>query len=321
MKTLLQQFVFKRMSGSEWLRLIFWPSVIATLLTILPFGQWTDLASHFKVYYACFGLLSFFGFMKYKKRALAFLALLIIPISLADIIPLYGQVPKYPYRTTIKIVQVNVNSGNRHYQKTLDYIHKEKPDIISLQEVTQAWVHALSVLRTEYPYRVINSREDTFGIALFSKYPLAHVKIHSVSPRHLPTVYGQLYVNNTTQPLSIISTHPLPPVFNYDERNQQLEDIARLAKRQQNPVMVIGDLNITPYSPEFKKLIEVSKLKNSLVGFGTQASWPSILLFAGIPIDHVLLSPTLTAIHRETGPSVGSDHLPVSITIGLPSKK
>jgi len=55
-------------------------------------------------------------------------------------------------------------------------------------------------------------------------------------------------------------------------------------------------------------------------GFGYQATWPANDWpvggdYAGIPIDHALLTTALTTAHRSIGPAVGSDHLPLIVHI------
>jgi endonuclease/exonuclease/phosphatase (EEP) superfamily protein YafD len=77
---------------------------------------------------------------------------------------------------------------------------------------------------------------------------------------------------------------------------------------------VVGDLNASPWSHSFRSLAD-SDLINSLNGFGLQASWPAVLGPFGVPIDHLLHSAELTTVSREIGPSLGSEHRSVFITL------
>ncbi len=80
--------------------------------------------------------------------------------------------------------------------------------------------------------------------------------------------------------------------------------------------MVVGDLNASPWSYAFRPLAD-SDLVNSLNGFGLQATWPSVLGPFGVPIDHLLHSAEFTTVTRRTGPSLGSEHRSVFITLAL----
>lgn len=84
--------------------------------------------------------------------------------------------------------------------------------------------------------------------------------------------------------------------------------IADWAARQTDPVVVLGDLNATPWSHAFRSLVDEAGLVNSLRGRGLQPSCPAPLGLLGIPIDHLLHSPALATVERERGPAFGSDH-------------
>lgn len=316
MREYLKRFFFKRMNHVERLHLVFWQLVIVTAITLLPLGQLTDLASHFKLQYLFLALVCCVGFIILRKRVMAIVAAAMVCVNGIDVLPVYESQTRPSYEMRVKLVQLNVHTANRAYQKTLDYIRQAEPDIISFQELDAAWVNAILPLKKEYPYTVICSREDNFGIALFSRYPLQNPKIRSAGVHKIPSIHSTVRLNGDHS-IALMATHPLPPVLHYQARNRQLADVAQWARAQKHQVVVIGDLNITPFSPAFKSLLAQSRLKDSMAGFGSQASWPSILFFAGIPIDHVLISDTVAVLNRETGPYIGSDHLPVSITLGL----
>ena len=87
--------------------------------------------------------------------------------------------------------------------------------------------------------------------------------------------------------------------------------LAAQIRQQAGAVLVMGDFNATPFSPIFAEFLKATHLKNSLDGFGWQPSWPSLISFLGIPIDHVFVSSELIVKQRFIGPSISSDHLPV----------
>jgi len=70
-----------------------------------------------------------------------------------------------------------------------------------------------------------------------------------------------------------------------------------------------------------RDLLNSVNLRNAAEGYGYLSTSPvsGIPLIGGwlgIPIDVVLMDPTLTALELDTGPDLGSEHLPVSVVIG-----
>ena len=116
------------------------------------------------------------------------------------------------------------------------------------------------------------------------------------------------------QKLQLVATHPLPPGSrsNALERNQHLEAVAKHLAKLSTPKLLVGDLNITPWSPYFGDLLEVSQLQNSQRGFGVQPTW-----LGQIPIDHVLHSQDISVEDRRIGPRFGSDHQPIIVDLAI----
>ena len=79
------------------------------------------------------------------------------------------------------------------------------------------------------------------------------------------------------------------------------------------PVLLLGDLNATPWSHPFKRLLQETGLIDGSRGMGYQPTWPAGVLPLLIPIDHCLHSQELRVVHKEVGPMVGSDHYPVIV--------
>jgi endonuclease/exonuclease/phosphatase (EEP) superfamily protein YafD len=74
---------------------------------------------------------------------------------------------------------------------------------------------------------------------------------------------------------------------------------------------VVGDLNVTPWSPTFRDLLQAPGLVDTARGRGLRGTWPVCLPGMRIPIDHCLVSGDLQVLDRQVGPGVGSDHFPV----------
>ena len=95
------------------------------------------------------------------------------------------------------------------------------------------------------------------------------------------------------------------------DRNEQLATLAEFARQSTHPLLLVGDLNISPWSPHFARLLADSGLRDS--GYGISPSWPVGWLPLQIPIDHALFSAGIHIKYRKTGTDLGSDHYPIIV--------
>ncbi len=79
-------------------------------------------------------------------------------------------------------------------------------------------------------------------------------------------------------------------------------------------VVVMGDFNCQSRSPELQYLCAETGLREPLHDMPTYPSWRP-----AHNIDHILISPSLTVESAEVLDAPYSDHLPMTMTIGLPN--
>ena len=278
-----------------------------------------DLTSHFRVQYAValIGLAAGIGCCRKFKKALLFVAF--AAVNTAVVFPyFFGK--GGDLRSTERLVRVcliNVRTENQRYDLVDAFIAETDPDVVVLEEVNTLWLENLTVLKRSFPYSTLEPRDDNFGIALFSKHPLRNEEIVYIGDPELPAVVAQIEVKG--RPINILGTHALPPGGREESarRNNQLAAIPNFLARRTGSVVLLGDLNVTPWCHYFKKLVRESGLKDSSLGRGIQPSWPTMFLPLRIPIDHCLVSPGLKVVQRRIGRDVGSDHLPVVVDLGF----
>jgi endonuclease/exonuclease/phosphatase (EEP) superfamily protein YafD len=216
-----------------------------------------------------------------------------------------------------RAVSANVHTSNRDAGPFLEFIGSVRPDVILAMEVDDRWQRALEQLLGDYPFSVIRPRPDNFGIALLSRHPIISQRVESLDDSGVPTIIASIDCEG--RPLNVVGTHPLPPVGarRTELRNQHLEALGELVAEFSGPVVVLGDLNTTSWSPRFHELLQQSGLRDSRQGFGVQPTWPTAPWVLRIPIDHALISRDLFVKQRFVGRDIGSDHLPIVITIGV----
>jgi endonuclease/exonuclease/phosphatase (EEP) superfamily protein YafD len=298
-------------------------AVVAAFASIIGlFGNfwWIfDLFAHFKIQYLFLLTLCFFVLLARKKtRKWSFCALPFIALNLYFILPFYLTEKRLPQEGLgrYKALALNVLVLNRGYERVKTLIKEKDPDFILLQEVDNKWTEAMAYLKETYPYFKIFPRDDSCGIAFYSKIKPEKMELLKFDKSDLPAVFADYDMNG--RKLTIVGVHVLPPRFRpyIIVRNEQFDKLVKLAKsRDGGDVLLMGDLNSSHWSHDFKNFLHRSGLENSASGFGVQPSWPafSVLFPLLIPIDHCLVSKGVAVLKRDIGPHVGSDHYPVLI--------
>jgi len=295
--------------------------VLCCLCTITGFlGQtwWIfDLTSHFRVQYAVgLSLLAcVFAMARKLKPALLFTGFAFL--NFAVVVPhcWFGPVAAKSTGQTLRVMLINVRTENQRYDLVKACILGNNPDVVVLEEVDERWLEQLAGLQDNYPHSCSEPREDNFGILLLSKLPLENPEIVYLGDAEVPSVTAMIKFRDKA--VALLGTHPLPPSSreNTTLRNEQLAAIPKFLNGQKGSVVLLGDLNTTPWSHSFKRLLRESGLADSSRGFGLQPSWPANLFFLRIPIDHCLVSPDLQVVNRWIASDIGSDHFPLVVEI------
>ncbi len=291
-------------------------TIAFSLFTLLPSGHFLlQLFTHFRLQYFVAALVFaiVFAVLRDARYALALAAT--AALNGALVLPWYLDRPPAAKGVPLTLLQANVLSSNTERHRLLEFIGDEKPDVIALQEITPAWEATLSALAADYPHSLIEARDDNFGIALLSRRPLTAVSAVDSPPHGYPTIIADVDVDG--RGIRIINSHPTIPVSRtmYDARNRQLENLADLSRLAGGPRVLVGDFNITMWESNYRSLEARSGLRSARRGIGVAPTWPTFFPIAMIPIDHVLVSSDVGVTALRTGPRIGSDHLPLVVTL------
>lgn len=279
------------------------------------FAWWLDIGSHFRVQYALgFAALALCYFVGGKKRW-AVAALCVCLLNAAPIVAFLLPPARVPasHEDALRAILVNVNTQTGDPLKIISLIERENPDIVVLEEIDDEWVKSLGPLIEKYALRMIEPRQDNFGIALLSRGETKSAKVEFFGSAKVPSIVATVLLNN--RPLTLIATHPLPPAGPLYSalRNEQLEQLGRSIRTLDGPVLLLGDLNVTPWSYYYRAFIRTSGLINSSRGRGIYPTWPTFAPPLSVPIDYALHTDDLVTLQKRVGPNVGSDHYPLLI--------
>ncbi len=295
-----------------------------SLLGFLGSLHWAlDLLSHFRVQYLVVLAVTALLLAALRRWRPAALAGALAAVNLAAILPLYSGGTTRPAASagTLRAMLINVNTRSGDPQRVAAAVAELAPDVLALEEVNQQWLEDLGPSLAGFAHSVAEPRDDNFGIALFSRFPVTRSRIAWIGEAEVPS--AEAVIRTPGGPCTVLVTHPLPPGGGeYSRlRNAQLAALPAWVREAEPPVLLLGDLNASPWSPHFRRLLRDSGLQDSARGWGVQPTWPVFNPLLRIPIDHALHSPGIGIVRRAIGPDVGSDHFPLIVDFAVEAPK
>ncbi|MFM1801382.1 MAG: hypothetical protein RJA81_734 [Planctomycetota bacterium] len=283
-----------------------------------------DLFSHFRLVYSLAFVLGIVVALLTSQKVFLRLWVLAFFINGFSVFSMF-----YPDSTakadsnghSLRVMTINVLRSNSEKQAVTDAILKHNPDILIAVEVDQPWARVFSeALSAQWPHALVDDRFDNYGVLIYSKFPLIQGESFESPMAYVPTIRAEVKLGEDS--CVVYGVHTFPPMsdFNATALQSQLADIAQRVSRETKPVILMGDLNSTPWSAYFKRFLRNSGLVDSQQGFGPQSSWPTNLPYIGLPIDHVLISPEIFVKTRKIGSHNGSDHRPVYADLVIPKR-
>lgn len=300
---------------------------VACAATVLGFcgrfGWFFDLFSHFRVqYFLGLALAAALLLISRQRKAAACFGIVAM-INLVVILPLYfgDTLEAGEHESMLRAMLINVNTESGDPILVAKTLSDTDPQIVILEEINSRWLIDLEEALRAYPNSCVRPREDNFGIGLFSKFSLTNATVVDIGEAKVPSILADIRIGTTT--LRVIATHAAPPAgARYSRwRNSQLDRIPDYIPNDGSSILLLGDLNVSPWSHHFKQLLTRTGLRDSSKGRGVQPTWPAGNPLLSIPIDHCLHSRDMMILRKKIGPNVGSDHYPVIVDIAIRGKK
>jgi endonuclease/exonuclease/phosphatase (EEP) superfamily protein YafD len=300
-------------------RLALWLLVVATLFGFAGSWWWLfDLFSHFRIQYLVVALLLALILVVLRDRRWALIAVAVAAVNLFPVVPLFlspVQAAPPAARQPLRLVSFNVFGFNREYARLLDYVARERPDVLVLLEVTPEWMPSVRELAREYPHQWIHAGDDVSGIAVMSRTAPLTARSFDLGGNGVPSYL--LTAETADGPLSVLGTHLNWPIGARASRlrNSQLAALAQIAHEHAGPLVIVGDLNITPFSPLFQRLLRDGGLHRCVPDAGLTPTWPANFPPLFIQIDHCLATAGVQSRNFAIGEYLGSDHYPIAIDV------
>lgn len=304
----------------RWLRVTFWARLATYGLLLAAasgqvLGRWYpfELLSHFPVAYAVVALL-LTGYWVWQRRRIFYLASSLLVWNGALVAP-WWLAPKPPAAPAdLRVLHANVLFENENHGPILAMIAREQPDLCVIAEATPALYERVRRALPQYPHRSFSHAKSYCWNLVLSRTPFTR---DSAALRDFRTVALRTRIRG--REVGLVTVHPRTPIRPgwFAWRNAQLRFAFDYARRQPIPTLLVGDFNVTPWSPVYRELTEKRGLTACRRGFGIQPTWIAPLPFVQLPIDHVFVNNSLRSASFRTLPAGDSDHRPVVVEVGF----
>jgi endonuclease/exonuclease/phosphatase (EEP) superfamily protein YafD len=290
---------------------------------------WLDNLINFQLQWATAAIVSvLLSLIIFRVLSLP-LAVIFLPIILYNFVPLFSTTtPDSQTGALFKLAQLNISYENRNIDNiVLDLIDSDY-DAVLIQEIADGKVKNFDQLLQAFPYSIGANSTDSFSSsqALFSRWPLANRRVHDLGYVEGKIIEVTIAPADGVIPVRILALHPGAPrsAELWRLRNKTLEYIAE--QTSGSPVqhqIVIGDFNVSPWSPFFKTLVSRSGLQDGVSGYGYIPSWSPFSsnsltrLLSSAYIDHCLVSSSITVRGKSHSFIEGSDHVLVETLLEL----
>ncbi len=290
--------------------------IVLAVLSLAGFfyglGWQIELLSSPRPAFMIVAMLAGVGFAARKYLTMAVVSAMVLLFNAIIVFPFFLPA-NHSGRTlgTFTVLHINTNEGGID----VETIISDGADVVLLQEVTPQFNDELTGL-AGYTMVDSNPADGGEGSAILTKND-TEFPVTSTEPLVAPTgnitmLTAQVEVGERT--VSLLSAHATRPT-NSATNDSQLDELEMIATWSQQvrsdgrDVVVVGDLNVTPWSSRYKRMLDDGSLAESMNGYGLQNTWPtSAPGLLRLPIDNAAHSVGIDVWSRETFPVEGSNH-------------
>jgi vancomycin resistance protein VanJ len=238
-------------------------------------------------------------------------------------------------RDVLTVATWNPLSGGTDPERVIAEILATDAQVVALQELTPDVADALAGdagIAARFPHRLLAPEASVLGMGLLSAYPITQEELLSQPPGmhvrlDLGPLGGLVVINGHPLPGSIGGLGGLPVSFDGTTRDAAtgpVRDRIDTFLAHGEAGLVLGDYNVTPTEPGYRRLAEGLRDAHAEAGTGTGWTWrPHRLAGLGIGllrIDYIMTSPELEPIGTELRCGVPGDHCLLIGRIALPAR-
>lgn len=194
-------------------------------------------------------------------------------------------------------------------------------DMVLLVETNEEWKErSLEGFGDKYPHQILEDRENTYGMLIFSKFPLHNVEVRHLIKDEVPSIAMEVEPGRGKR-IKFYAIHPEPPVPGENprstDRDAEILIVGKEAEKEELPIIVAGDLNDVAWSYTSILFQKISGLLDPRRGRGFFSSFHAKYPLLRWPLDHIFCSDHFRVHGMKRLKGIGSDHFPILIELEL----
>jgi endonuclease/exonuclease/phosphatase (EEP) superfamily protein YafD len=220
----------------------------------------------------------------------------------------------------LRALLVTARDGTADAAAIAETARVQGADLVVVTELSSALAHDLTAagLARRLSPRYVSVPDDapaSAGIVVYSRYPMD--KITAVPGTRWPAVRARLTVGRT--PMTVVVGHAVQPSIGHLEAWSRDQRAFAAAARIRGPVLVLANLNATPWHPQFRRVVS-GRLHDAadVLGQGLWPTWPTWSVIPLLPTDHALVA-GLGVTFLGTTTLSGTDHRALTVEVQLPT--
>ncbi|MBN8548595.1 MAG: endonuclease/exonuclease/phosphatase family protein [Deltaproteobacteria bacterium] len=213
---------------------------------------------------------------------------------------------------SLRVVLATVGPGKQSVEETGTMLARQSADVVGLLGASSEALVSLGLTQV-YPYYREIPREDGFGAALYSRFPITGDVQTSVGELLPPIISTQIALDEKrTLPLILFQA---PEIFERESFYLHRLSVRRVStplRQTSGPLLVFGNFNASEFSGSYKRFRNAGKLRDAMAGFGYYRTWDASGALWRLNFDHLLYR-KLGVRSFERLPSTGAKHFPISV--------
>ena len=225
-----------------------------------------------------------------------------------------------PAESTFDLMVVNVYVHNRQVLELLEIMEEVDPDMFLAMETNAWWENALQPLDEQYAYGMEYPLDNTYGMILYSKYPLLEKEILFLQYDSVPSFHARVQLPGGNV-FGFHGVHPVPPFPGEpnDTRDKEvaLVKVGKMVADAKLPAVVAGDLNDVAWARRERLFEQGGLLKDVRIGRGIYNTYNAKSPIIRWPLDYVYATQEFAVADLRRLRDFGSDHFPLYIELSL----
>jgi endonuclease/exonuclease/phosphatase (EEP) superfamily protein YafD len=219
----------------------------------------------------------------------------------------------------LRALLVTAHNGAADAAEIATAARDQAADVVVVTELSPALAHDLTRagLARRLPPRYVSVPEQAApaaGLAIYSRFPVEDVQ--TLPGTLWPAVRARVVLGGSA--VTLVAGHTVQPsAGDLDVWRSDLRAFGAAA-RIKGPVLVLANLNATPWHPQFRWMVS-GRLHDSadVLGRGLRPTWPGWSPVPLLPTDHALVA-GLGVTSLGTVMIAGTDHRALSVEVAVP---